>query len=549
MLRAAAGIRTNASEVTIQNETGATGKAGLTRAYSESAFNLSEDDQLQLQILDALAKDGNIEIVAHPTVSTVPGARNGVYFEGNTIHIGLDAIDHAYVQTGMHEVVHWLRGNNADGYGGVTQVVFDALERAGEDVDALIREKLSAYAQAGEMLDYEAAQEEVVAESAALVLTDQKNMRTFAREHADAFSAFRDAFVRFWEKLQTIARSVAGKNKTGEQQALIGQSKALQKIYDVLMDAVKATGEQGSAGESGHISYSLNELSDDQKYSYAALAAKPDLNVVDISNSTAQTRADAINDGQENARKYDPNADNNAAPKVYVDDLGKKVIVGRHALQHGLGSRRTASQLPVISNIGDILKNSIVINEATPKKQNVDTTWILLGVASDQNTPVYVRSIVNQSTWQVEDISLYAVYGKKDGASRNVSAGQVLDKSSIPPSSSTISVADMLDAVKEKFSDVLSADVVFTLGIERKAGEFTPMLKYSLNAAELNERYMAAVQNGTAEDQQKLVDEAAKNAGYSVLMYHGAKDGGGFNTFRDWSYFTENEGYAARYTK
>lgn len=249
MLRAAAGIRTNASEVTIQNETGATGKAGLTRAYSESAFNLSEDDQLQLQILDALAKDGNIEIVAHPTVSTVPGARNGVYFEGNTIHIGLDAIDHAYVQTGMHEIVHWLRGNNVDGYGGVTQVVFDALERAGEDVDALIREKLSAYAQAGEMLDYEAAQEEVVAESAALVLTDQKNMRNFAREHAEAFSAFRDAFVRFWEKLQSIARSVAGKNKTGEQQALIGQSKALQKIYDVLMDAVKATGEQGSAVE------------------------------------------------------------------------------------------------------------------------------------------------------------------------------------------------------------------------------------------------------------------------------------------------------------
>ena len=168
---------------------------------------------------------------------------------------------------------------------------------------------------------------------------------------------------------------------------------------------------------------------------------------------------------------------------------------------------------------------------------------------------------------------LGVVYAKKDGASRNVSANRFANTSVYPTSGSrdkvghnknvpnawdsslgvssnfTIRVADMLDAVKEKFSDVLSADVVFTLGIERKAGEFTPMLKYSLNAAELNERYMAAVQNGTAEDQQKLVDEAAKNAGYSVLMYHGAKDGGGFNTFRDWSYFTENEGYAARYTK
>lgn len=490
MLRAAAGIRTNASEVTIQNETGATGKAGLTRAYSESAFKLSEDDQMQLQVLDALAQDGNFEIVAHPTVSTVPGARNGVYFAGNTIHIGLDAIDHAYVQTAFHEVVHWLRGNNADGYNGVAQTVLDALANTGEDVDGLIRDKLNAYAQAGEMLDYTAAQEEVVAESAALVLSDRRNMRAFARAHADAFSAFRDAFVRFWERLQNIARSVAGKNKTGEQQALIGQSKALQKIYDVLMDAVKATGEMGeqqdSVSENAYTSYSLNELSDDQKYSYAALTAKPDLNVVPLdANISGRTRDEVIAKALADAEKHASGHDQNNAPMVYVRDIEKHVIIGKKGIEHGLGGARFKAQAAVIEKVGEILSNSISVNEAIPKKNGVRNTWILMGVAQDSNgIPVYVRSIINQSTGHLENVSaLYAVNGKKNEAGHNKNVPNAWDLSLGVSSSSTMSVADMLDAVKDKFSDVLSEDVVSTLGIERKTGEFTPNLKYSLNPA------------------------------------------------------------------
>ena len=553
MLRAAAGIRTNASEVTIQNETGATGKAGLTRAYSESAFNLSEDDQLQLQILDALAKDGNFEIVAHPTVSTVPGARNGVYFEGNTIHIGLDAIEHAYVQTGMHEIVHWLRGNNADGYGGVSQVVFDALERAGEDVDALIREKLSAYAKAGEMLDYEAAQEEVVAESAALVLTDQKNMRNFAREHAEAFSAFRDAFVRFWEKLQTIARSVAGKNKTGEQQALIGQNKALQKIYDVLMDAVKATGEQkkaestsaGGVAENSSLAARIDSASDGSnqieqsvgvqfpkkpfngastdsvreytgevklnvseenatgrkggtvesandgkaaysintadRYSYDTLVVKPDMVITPVEDSSSTYSRDAvIADGLNNAIA-NGTARGDGSATVFVDDLGEDVIVGKRGLRHGL-DRRIADNAPVTERIGEILKNSILVNEMDPKRANSDGAFILLGVAASPDNMYYVKSIVNRNTGLLEAVDvLYSVNTKKEPA---VSMTKVPNNNALPLTGSKISISDLLGAVKNSASDVLSDDVLNRLGSARNAGsEFASRLRYSLNPA------------------------------------------------------------------
>ena len=60
---------------------------------------------------------------------------------------------------------------------------------------------------------------------------------------------------------------------------------------------------------------------------------------------------------------------------------------------------------------------------------------------------------------------------------------------------------------------------------------------------------MDAVEHGNTAEAQKLVDAAAKAAGYKNLFYHGAKKGGGFTTFRGWSYFTENKGYAQRYSE
>ena len=63
----------------------------------------------------------------------------------------------------------------------------------------------------------------------------------------------------------------------------------------------------------------------------------------------------------------------------------------------------------------------------------------------------------------------------------------------------------------------------------------------------LDEAYRNAVSSGNVQEQQKLVEQAAKEAGYTKLFYHGSKKGGGFTTFKNWQYFTENKQYAQRY--
>ena len=244
-LRTLAGIQDTTAQLTVKGDTGATGQPGLTRAYAESSVKLNGDQKTQMQILDAFAKDSNLEIVVHPSVSTVEGAVNGAYIEGNVIHIGLDAIDQGYVQAGFHEAVHWIAQNaqtNPDAYSGLEQTVFDALRENGADIDSLVRQRIEQYAQNGVNISEQAAREEIVAESCGMVLTDAQNMLKFAQEHKSAFQAVMDKFIQFWEKLKSIAASIGNKNQRTEMQTLLGKDSALQKIYDNFMAAAKETG-------------------------------------------------------------------------------------------------------------------------------------------------------------------------------------------------------------------------------------------------------------------------------------------------------------------
>lgn len=72
-----------------------------------------------------------------------------------------------------------------------------------------------------------------------------------------------------------------------------------------------------------------------------------------------------------------------------------------------------------------------------------------------------------------------------------------------------------------------------------------PDIRYSSRDSE----YLNLAQNPekNREALSKMVENAAREAGYTRLFFHGSKKGGGFTVFRDWQYFTENREYAKRY--
>ena len=73
-------------------------------------------------------------------------------------------------------------------------------------------------------------------------------------------------------------------------------------------------------------------------------------------------------------------------------------------------------------------------------------------------------------------------------------------------------------------------------------------IRYSLpsDPVEMDRQYMDAVESGDMETAQRMVDEAARKAGYTTKAYHGTPNGT-FNVFRGWQYFTESKDYADVY--
>ena len=74
-------------------------------------------------------------------------------------------------------------------------------------------------------------------------------------------------------------------------------------------------------------------------------------------------------------------------------------------------------------------------------------------------------------------------------------------------------------------------------------------IRYSLpsDISERDSAYISAVERGDMETVQRFVDEAAKEAGYKIRVYHGTPTGG-FTVFKTLpAYVTENQDYASRY--
>lgn len=222
-----------------------------------------------------------------------------------------------------------------------------------------------------------------------------------------------------------------------------------------------------------------------QNYTYNALIQKDDmlitkLDTEDVRDEKGKLKRDeVITKGLENVRnKSNPrNTSENAF--VYIPDIDRDVLVGKRGLSHSL-SRNADVIAYVTTKIGDILENSIRVNELLPR-QNTMGGHILLGLAMDADNNYYpVRVVINKHA-TVEDVEvldvLYAVNAKKKNQSSNEAE---LPATAVPPikGSSTISIPDLLEVVKDSFSDVFTDDVLEMLDVERTESSLSEDLKY-----------------------------------------------------------------------
>lgn len=126
-------------------------------------------------------------------------------------------------------------------------------------------------------------------------------------------------------------------------------------------------------------------------YSYEALSSKPDMEITTVRDVASGDRKAVIAEGNNTAIAVGK-ANSDGSVSVYVEDAEIDVVVSNNGLQHGL--RRVKNEhretnenanFLVAEKVGEILRDSIQINELTPEEKNDRRSIVLIGTAQSQS--------------------------------------------------------------------------------------------------------------------------------------------------------------------
>ncbi len=262
--------------------------------------------------------------------------------------------------------------------------------------------------------------------------------------------------------------SVKRENVDGEK----SQKKTVsdRTFSDALESVVQETGNEKLAIKR-QVKQTRDAVAD--PFSYEALTSKPDMKITTVAGVAPTNRADVVFEAKKNAAAVGK-TNKNGSVSVYVDDIGADVVLGTDGLKHGLRRNNNSQDKPnyvVTMKAGEIIKNSVLINELTPEKADATYGYILIGAAREANGALYiVRSVVNRFNSELESMDvLYAINAKKESAVLNAPR---FTGNPLSVTDSIISIAQLLDLVNRYFPDVLPESVLKHYGhTSRPSGE------------------------------------------------------------------------------
>ena len=409
-----------------------------------------EDSTPDIQKARAVAKEKGMDIVLFKGGS-MEVTQNGKSFaargvvSGNTMYIRADQGEFTAEQLARHEAAH-------------RDIAQGNLPRASEIYDRLVEK----YGKSGEVELPDGS-----------VRDTSEFIDWVIEQYAEAYSMTNYTADEVFEEI--VCDSMADMNAFGED---------MKPIVEHFLKDIKAQAEQMGGSQSvettgpGEVKFSREKAkAEPKRYSYEWFIQKPDMVVTTIGDPVTMSRADIINEAKKNAVTVGK-GDSNGTVTVHVRDTDMDVIIGRDGLKHSI-DRRLKELGPIILKAGEILQNSIKINELLPKKADAVGSYVLIGAARNPNGDFYVvRSVVNrfQSKLVSMDV-LYAINAKKEAAAQNVQTASedaaalnapIFTGNPLYVTAPTISISELLENVNAHFPDVLPEDVLKHFGHDRR---------------------------------------------------------------------------------
>lgn len=227
-------------------------KPGLTRSYVRAELTNEQRSAIkknrsQLQVVDAMAKKYGREVVLVGSLQgmeingqTVEQSANGVYDPSSgRIYIAADAQDGAFAYVAMHELAHSVRAASESDYNALQTTVFDALTKDGQNVDDLVKYQMDTFGYSEDV-----AREEVVANSAATVLTDEEFVRNLYNNEHSLFEQIRKFFKELADTFKQLTQSASW----SQDAALTPENvRAIAEVFDrVAADTAATANEEGT---------------------------------------------------------------------------------------------------------------------------------------------------------------------------------------------------------------------------------------------------------------------------------------------------------------
>ena len=471
--------------------------------------------QRKLDMIGKISKALGMDVVVHDYMR----GSNGYFGEDGKIHFVLSG-HMSVARVAAHELTHQMQSVASEKY---TVVRDQLIEDVGQDrFDRLLKRKAAQY---GYNMESEqgrlACDEEVIAELCEGMLSDKDRLERFAERHTDTALTLRERLTKILNAIHATLKDTFGQNQNRISD-MITDEKTADKWLDGLDEVLKKVQEKQAQENKSAIQYRIDEtgMSAERKAEYDEY----------IQNALGGPGNN--NEKQFTIGKVD------ARIAKWLERFGKKIsadavhVIADNDVRHIRNRHGIAKEGQYGVTTGDIQAIPYILKNANEKYffPRSDGKSGILYVTDGVDTTYYVEEIFSEDALTGKQMiktkkgtvpSAYeniinnkeAFLAPLDNAADAVPEMYVQDARQYDASTNKISQADK--SVKGKFS--------------------------------LDEAYRKAVSSGNVQEQQKLVEQAAKEAGYTKLFYHGSKKGGGFTTFKNWQYFTENKQYAQRY--
>ena len=471
--------------------------------------------QRKLDMIGKISKALGMDVVVHDYMR----GSNGYFGEDGKIHFVLSG-HMSVARVAAHELTHQMQSVASEKY---TVVRDQLIEDVGQDrFDRLLKRKAAQY---GYNMESEqgrlACDEEVIAELCEGMLSDKDRLERFAERHTDTALTLKDRLTKILNAIHATLKDTFGQNQNRISD-MITDEKTADKWLDGLDEVLKKVQEKQVQENKSAIQYRIDEtgMSAERKAEYDEY----------IQNALGGPGNN--NEKQFTIGKVD------ARVAKWLERFGKKIssdavhVIADNDVRHIRNRHGIAKEGQYGVTTGDLQAIPYILKNAKemyffPKPNGKSG---ILYVTDGVDTTYYVEEILGEDT----------LTGKQMIKTK---------KGTVP------SAYENIINNKEAFLAPLdnAADAVPGMYVQdarqynASANKISQADKYVKGEFSLDEAYRKAVSSGNVQEQQKLVEQAAKEAGYTKLFYHGSKKGGGFTTFKNWQYFTENKQYAQRY--